>query len=225
MNLTPLTALSPIDGRYYPKVKDHSDFFSEYALMKFRVIVEIEYFISLVNIPLPQLESMSNEESLDKIRNIYLQFNFTSAEEIKKFESTTNHDVKAVEYFLKNKFDSLGFSSVSEFIHFGLTSQDVNSLAYSLIVKDYHKTLFFPKSFQLLSVLKNLAESWKDIPMLAHTHGQPAYPTLLGKEFRVYEERIKKQIDLLNQLPLSAKFGGATGNMNAHYVAFPSLDW
>ncbi|MDR2010591.1 MAG: adenylosuccinate lyase [Bacteroidales bacterium] len=224
MSLDSLYAISPVDGRYYSKTSILRDFFSEYALMKYRVKVEIEYFIALVNMPLPQLKSF-NKEKILLLRNIYLEFNSKSAERIKEIEKTTNHDVKAVEYFIKEKFDLINLSAYKEFIHFGLTSQDINNTAVPLSVKDAMNDVYYPVLGELLKNLDKLCTEYKDIPMLAKTHGQPASPTNLGKELNVFSVRIKEQLKQLKQIPLSAKFGGATGNFNAHYVSYPETDW
>ncbi len=221
--MSPLQSISPIDGRYRNKVAFLSDFFSEQALIKYRILVEVEYFIKLCELPLPQLQNFDKQQ-FDKLRKIYQNFNLHDAERIKEIESVTNHDVKAVEYFIKEKMDALGLSAYKEFIHFGLTSQDINNTALPLSIKDalpyYNKYLF-----ELLDTLKDLSGRWQAVPMLAHTHGQPASPTRLGKEIAVFVERIEQQIKLLKQIPLAAKFGGATGNFNAHHLAYPEIDW
>ena len=224
MSLTYLNAISPIDGRYRNKIESLSPFFSEEALIKYRVKVEIEYFISLCKIPLPQLKEFDNSLFND-LRDIYLHFTTKDAQRIKDIESVTNHDVKAVEYFIKEKFDDLGLQKHKEFIHFGLTSQDINNTAVPLSLKDAFHTVYEPTIKELADRLEELATDWKDIPMLARTHGQPASPTRLGKEINVFVERIKQQIILLNTIPFAAKFGGATGNFNAHKVAYPKIDW
>ncbi len=224
MSLNPLNAISPIDGRYRSKTEALSNYFSEEALIKYRVLVEIEYFIALCEIPLPQLVGFdaNNFESLQKI---YLDFSSTDAQSIKDIEKTTNHDVKAVEYFIKQKFDSLGLERFKEFIHFGLTSQDINNTAIPLSIKVAMNEVYVPLYFEVFEKLKSLATAWEKIPMLARTHGQPASPTRLGKEIDVFVERLKQQFDLLNDIPSAAKFGGATGNYNAHQVAYPEIDW
>ena len=225
MELSVLTAISPVDGRYRDKIVHLSGYFSEYALFKYRVVVEIEYFISLCELPLPQLAAVNNEETKDALRKIYLSFTPEDALRIKTIEKTTNHDVKAVEYFIKESFDKLHLENYKEFIHFGLTSQDINNTAIPLSVKDASEAAYFPVLNNLLETLKRYATDWKDIPMLARTHGQPASPTRLGKEIQVFVSRLEQQIRLLKETPLSAKFGGATGNYNAHHVAYPAVDW
>lgn len=219
-----LLAISPIDGRYHSKVKSLEPFFSEAALIRYRVRVEVEYFIALCEIPLPELASF-NSDHYEKLRAIYTEFSLAEAEEVKKIEATTNHDVKAVEYFLKKRFDSLGLDDFKEFIHFGLTSQDINNTAIPLSLKEAVDQVYTPQYEILLEMIQDMAERWADIPMLARTHGQPASPTRLGKEFQVFTARLKEQFRLLKQVPIPAKFGGATGNFNAHYVAYPKVDW
>tara|TARA_R110000868_G_scaffold175564_1_gene412654 strand:- start:10904 stop:12247 length:1344 start_codon:yes stop_codon:yes gene_type:complete len=224
MSLNKLNAISPIDGRYRNKVEKLADYFSEEALIKYRVHVEIEYFIALCEIPLPQLSSFDTSK-FDALRKIYIDFSTDDAKAIKEIEKTTNHDVKAVEYFIKDKFDSLGLQKYKEFIHFGLTSQDINNTAIPLSLKDAMNDVYVPQYFELLEELEALASEWKSIPMLARTHGQPASPTRLGKEIHVFVVRLKEQFNLLNDIPSAAKFGGATGNYNAHKVAYPAIDW
>lgn len=224
MELSPITATSPIDGRYRNKTEELADFFSEYALFKYRVKVEIEYFIALCELPLPGLEGFE-ATNFDKLRDIYKSFSPDDAESIKQIEKTTNHDVKAVEYFIKEFFDELGLVSFKEFIHFGLTSQDINNTAVPLSLKDAHKLVLLPILEKLINKINLLAYEWKNVPMLARTHGQPASPTKLGKEIYVFIERLENQLDLLKTIPFSGKFGGATGNMNAHVVAYPKIDW
>ncbi|SHK29602.1 adenylosuccinate lyase [Maribacter aquivivus] len=224
MSLNALNAISPIDGRYSSKTKSLSAYFSEEALIKYRVRVEIEYFIALCEIPLPQLSSFDTSK-FDTLRDIYLNFSTEDAEEIKEIERTTNHDVKAVEYFIKKAFDTLNLSEYKEFIHFGLTSQDINNTAIPLSIKEAMNDVYVPQYFELLEKLDVLTLEWSDIPMLARTHGQPASPTRLGKEIMVFVVRLKEQFNLLNDIPSAAKFGGATGNFNAHLVAYPSIDW
>jgi len=224
MNLTSLNAISPIDGRYRNKIAALSSFFSEEALIKYRVKIEIEYFISLCEIPLPQLKSFDTS-LFHELRNIYVNFSSNDAQKIKDIENVTNHDVKAVEYFIKEKFDILKLEKFKEFIHFGLTSQDINNTAVPLSIKGAFENVFIPELNALIEKLEELSKAWKEIPMLAKTHGQPASPTRLGKEFYVFVERIKQQIILLNNIPFAAKFGGATGNFNAHKVAYPEMDW
>tara|TARA_B100001094_G_scaffold48685_1_gene44036 strand:- start:144 stop:1487 length:1344 start_codon:yes stop_codon:yes gene_type:complete len=224
MTLSSLTAISPIDGRYNSKTKSLQKYFSESALIKYRIKVEVEYFISLCQIPLSQLREFPSDKFND-LRNLYNDFSIDSAKRIKQIESVTNHDVKAVEYLIKEEFDNLGLSQFKEFIHFGLTSQDINNTAVPLSIKDAFNNIFFPELTSVLDKLKERSEDWKDIPMLARTHGQAASPTKLGKEIYVFVERAEKQIELMNSIPFSAKFGGATGNFNAHHVAFPEINW
>ncbi len=224
MSLNQLNAISPIDGRYRNKIEKLQDFFSEEALIKYRVLVEIEYFIALCEIPLPQLKGVDSSK-FDALRDIYKSFTTENAQAIKDIEKVTNHDVKAVEYFIKEQFDALGLSEYKEFIHFGLTSQDINNTAIPLSIKDAMNEAYVPEYLNVLKELKRLAEDWKDIPMLARTHGQPASPTRLGKEIEVFAVRLEEQFNLLNDIPSAAKFGGATGNFNAHKVAYPNIDW
>ncbi|NJB37916.1 adenylosuccinate lyase [Croceivirga sp. JEA036] len=224
MSLSPLNAISPIDGRYRNKTESLGNYFSEEALIKYRVLVEIEYFIALCEIPLPQLADFDSSK-FDALREIYKQFSANDALAIKEIEKTTNHDVKAVEYFIKQKFDALGLEKHKEFIHFGLTSQDINNTAIPLSIKDAMNAVYVPLHLEVLDKLKALVEEWDNVSMLARTHGQPASPTRLGKELAVFVERLKQQFDLLNDIPSAAKFGGATGNYNAHKVAYPSIDW
>jgi adenylosuccinate lyase len=224
MDLTPLNAISPVDGRYRNTTKDLSAYFSEAALIKFRVYVEIEYFIALCELPLLQLAEF-NQSKFSALRSIYQEFSEADATRVKVIEQITNHDVKAVEYFIKEKFDELSLGDTKEFIHFGLTSQDINNTAIPHSFKKAVEESYHPAISSLLSELKKLASEWENVPMLAHTHGQPASPTRLGKELLVYVERIESQIELLRQIPFSAKFGGATGNFNAHHVAYPSINW
>ena len=222
--LTELNAVSPIDGRYRSKTKSLSNYFSEGALIKYRVLVEIEYFISLCEIPLPQLKNVDSR-LFDALRNIYKNFNTADALSIKQTEKTTNHDVKAVEYFIKEKFEALGLSNYKEFIHFGLTSQDINNTAIPLSTKEAFENVYLKSLIAVIAKLKELSVEWKDIPMLARTHGQPASPTRLGKEILVFVERLEGQLRQLFNIPFAAKFGGATGNFNAHHVAYPKIDW
>lgn len=222
--LTELNAVSPIDGRYRSKTAPLADYFSEEALIKYRVLVEVEYFIALCELPLPQLSYVS-KELFPELRKIYQQFSSDDALWIKNTEKTTNHDVKAVEYFLKHKFDELGLDNDKEFIHFGLTSQDINNTAIPLSTKEAFEKVYMPTFITLINKLKELSVEWKDIPMLARTHGQPASPTRLGKEILVFVVRLEEQLRLLNNIPFAAKFGGATGNFNAHKVAYPQKDW
>jgi len=224
MDVNRLTAISPIDGRYYKQVAALSDYFSEFAWMKARVLVEIEYFIALCEIPLPQLQTV-NPDVFEKLRLIYKNFSEIDAQQIINIESTTNHDVKAVEYFLKEKFDELHLSEYKEFIHFGLTSQDVNNTAIPYLLKEYHWEIWYEEIEAMQELLQNCAKEWINIPMLAHTHGQPATPTTMGKEWLVFSERIENQMKLLDNTPFCGKFGGASGNFNAHHVAYPEIDW
>ena len=224
MALTSLNAISPIDGRYRSKVENLSPFFSEEALIKYRVKVEIEYFIALCEIPLPQLVNFDNS-LFPQLRSIYIDFTSEDAQKIKDIESITNHDVKAVEYFIKEKFDALSLQAYKEFIHFGLTSQDINNTATPLSINDAFDVVYYPELATLLEKLRQLAVAWADVPMLARTHGQPASPTRLGKEILVFIERIEQQVNQLQNIPYAAKFGGATGNFNAHKVAYPNIDW
>ena len=221
--MSALKAISPIDGRYQSKTVELNDFFSEFALIRYRVMVEVEYFIALCELPLPQLEDF--EGDYDDLRAIYEEFLTDDAEEIKEIEKTTNHDVKAVEYYLKRQFDELGLTKWKEFLHFGLTSQDINNTAVPLSMMEAHKLVVKPAIEEVIDKLNGMAKEWKDIPMLARTHGQPASPTHLGKEIYVYVERLNDQLKMLNSVPFTAKFGGATGNMNAHKVAYPDIDW
>lgn len=224
MSLHTLNAISPIDGRYRNKTESLAPFFSEEALIKYRVRVEIEYFIALCKIPLPQLSTFDASQ-FEALRNIYRDFDTADAQEIKEIEKTTNHDVKAVEYFIKNAFDGLGLQKFKEFIHFGLTSQDINNTAVPLSIKEAMNEVYVPHYLELVNKLEQLVSEWADIPMLARTHGQPASPTRLGKEVAVFVQRLKEQFNLLNDIPSAAKFGGATGNFNAHKVAYPDMDW
>ncbi len=224
MQLSPLTAISPIDGRYRNKTEELASCFSEFALIKYRVYAEVEYFIALCEIPLPQLADFPVRH-FPALKKIAEKFSEEDAQKIKHTEKITNHDVKAVEYFLKEKFDALKLSKWKEFIHFGLTSQDINNTATPLLFKEANQTFYLPAIHKLIGHLESLAMQWKNIPMLAHTHGQPASPTLLGKELMVFAERLKEQLHLFEQVPYSAKFGGATGNLNAHAVAYPKIDW
>ncbi|HAB27588.1 MAG: adenylosuccinate lyase [Xanthomarina sp.] len=224
MSLTSLNAISPIDGRYRNKVNELAPFFSEEALIKYRVQVEIEYFIALCEQPLPQLKTF-NTGLFEDLRAIYKNFTTIDASAIKEIEKVTNHDVKAVEYFIKEKFDGLGISEYKEFIHFGLTSQDINNTAVPLSIKEAMNQVYVPEFNILLNKLKELSKEWEQIPMLARTHGQPASPTRLGKEINVFVVRMEEQFNLLNDIPSASKFGGATGNFNAHKVAYPHIDW
>ena len=222
-----LNAISPIDGRYRSKVESLAGFFSEGALIRYRVRVEIEYFIALGNVPqLPLKELFSQRPKLaEQLRDIYRNFTDDDAQEIKEIEKTTNHDVKAVEYFLKRHFDALQLEAYKEFIHFGLTSQDINNTSVPLTIKECHEQVLLPQYQAILEVIEQRAKEWNDIPMLAHTHGQPASPTSLGKEMKVFAYRLRRQLDYFDQIPFGAKFGGATGNFNAHLAAYPDVDW
>lgn len=224
MSLSSLTAISPIDGRYRGKVEVLENYYSEYALIRYRVKVEIEYFIALCKLPLPQLAGVDHA-LFGELRDIYAKFSVDDAQRVKDIESVTNHDVKAVEYFIKEQFDRLGLAQYKEFIHFGLTSQDINNTSVPMLIRDSLHEAYLPLLDEMVGLLNKYAEEWKDIPMLAKTHGQPASPTRLGKEIRVFAYRLEKQIELLKQVPVSGKFGGATGNFNAHRVAFPDRDW
>lgn len=224
MSLSSLTAISPIDGRYRGKVEILENYYSEYALIRYRVKVEIEYFIALCKLPLPQLAGVDHA-LFGELRDIYTKFSVDDAQRVKDIESVTNHDVKAVEYFIKEQFDRLGLAQYKEFIHFGLTSQDINNTSVPMLIRDSLHEAYLPLLDEMVGLLNQYAEEWKDIPMLAKTHGQPASPTRLGKEIRVFAYRLEKQIELLKQVPVSGKFGGATGNFNAHRVAFPDRDW
>ena len=231
MKLDILTAISPVDGRYRGKTEKLADYFSEYALIRYRVRVEIEYFISLCELPLPQLSSF-DKGLFDKLRDIYCNFSEDDARRVKAIEKTTNHDVKAVEYFIKEQFAAIDkdlsgttITQYQEFIHFGLTSQDINNTSVPLSIKEALTDVFIPQVEELIQQLADYAEEWKDVPMLAKTHGQPASPTRLGKEIMVFVYRLQQQLDSLKQVPMTAKFGGATGNFNAHHVAYPDYDW
>jgi len=224
MNLTPLNAVSPIDGRYISKTSSLQEYFSEAALIKFRIQVEIEYFIALCNSSILQLNHFPTNK-FSNLRDLYFNFTNKDAQRIKDIENVTNHDVKAVEYFIKEEFDKLGLEEFKEFIHFGLTSQDINNTAVPFSIKQAVQNIYLPKLSDVVDLLKSRSHEWKDIPLLARTHGQAASPTRMGKEIQVFIERIEKQIELLNTIPFSAKFGGATGNFNAHHVAFPEIEW
>lgn len=219
-----LTAISPIDGRYRNKVDGLALYFSEYALIRYRVMVEVEYFIALCEIPLPQLSNF-DVFKFEDLRKIYEEFKLEDAEKVKKIESETNHDVKAVEYFLKEVFEKMGLQDYQEFIHFGLTSQDINNTAVPASFRDGINDVYYPLLEEMIGQLEEMAQKWKDVPMLAKTHGQPASPTILGKELMVFVDRLNKQLKMLKEIPCSAKFGGATGNFNAHLVAYPQVDW
>ena len=225
MNLNLLTAISPIDGRYRTKTDSLACYFSEYALIRYRVRVEIEYFIALCELPLPQLKDF-NHDLFEPLRDIYRNFSEDDAQHVKDIENVTNHDVKAVEYFIKERLDKIGdFSKYKEFIHFGLTSQDINNTSVPLSLKDALDEVFVPQVEELIALLNDYAETWAEVPMLAKTHGQPASPTRLGKEVRVFAYRMQLQLDSLKAIDITAKFGGATGNFNAHHVAYPDYDW
>jgi adenylosuccinate lyase len=224
MELNILTAISPVDGRYRSQLAGLAPYFSEFGLIHYRVRIEIEYFIALCQLPLPQLHGV-DPAKFPRLRDIYLHFSQQDAQQIKELEKTTNHDVKAVEYFIKQKFDEAGLGAWKEFIHFGLTSQDINNTAIPLSLKEASQAIIVPFYQQISQDLRQLATTWQQVPMLARTHGQPASPTRLGKELLVFVERLEGQLALLSQVPFSAKFGGATGNFNAHYVAYPATDW
>ncbi len=225
MKLDTLTAISPIDGRYRSKTEPLADYFSEYALIRFRIHVEIEYFISLCELPLPQLADFDHS-LFDRLRSIYRDFGEEGAARVKDIEKITNHDVKAVEYYIKEQFDSIGgLDKYKEFVHFGLTSQDINNTSMPLAIKEALRDVYYPMLEELISLLRTYAEEWKDVPMLARTHGQPASPTRLGKEVEVYVYRLDEQLKSLRACRITAKFGGATGNFNAHHVAYPHIDW
>lgn len=224
MQLTSLTAISPVDGRYRSKCESLDRFFSEYALIRYRVKVEVEYFIALAELPLPQLAGI-DPATLGGLRDIYRDFSLDQAQQIKEIEGVTNHDVKAVEYFLKEQFDARGLSQYKEFIHFGLTSQDINNTSVPMSLSDALRESYLPMARELVAKLEELAGEWDDVAMLARTHGQPASPTRLGKEIRVYVYRLREQLAQLESVPVSGKFGGATGNFNAHRAAFPTVDW
>jgi len=224
MKLTELTALSPLDGRYRTQTADLADYFSEYALIKYRLIMEVNYFKALTQLPIPSLADFP-KNGIRKLDSIVTSFDTKSARRIKTLERTTNHDVKAIEYYLKEQFVNLGLGKYQEYIHFALTSQDINNTAVPLSLKDAHSMVIIPALKQLLSQLKQLSKRWKQVPMLAHTHGQPASPTRVGKEIDVYASRLTLQMESLKEIPMAAKFGGASGNFNAHLVAFPEVDW
>ena len=224
MQLTPLTAISPIDGRYRSKCEKLDRYFTEFALIRYRVKVEVEYFIALCEIPLPQLESVDHS-TFEALRDIYRNFTEADAAKVKEIESVTNHDVKAVEYFLKEKFNALGLQFCKEFIHFGLTSQDINNTSVPMSIREAVLEVYLPELERLIADLEAKADEWADVPMLAKTHGQPASPTRLGKELRVFAYRLRTQADALKAVPVSGKFGGATGNFNAHHIAYPGIDW
>ncbi len=222
--ITPLTAISPVDGRYRNKTEKLADYFSEAALIRYRIRVEVEYFIALCELPLPQLEGIDHARFAD-LRRLYTDFSEADALRVKEIESVTNHDVKAVEYIIKEKMDALGLSAYKEFVHFGLTSQDINNTSIPLSLKEALTGVYYPAVEEVRDKLAAFAREWHDVPMLARTHGQPASPTTLGKEFMVFVERLEKQLAMLHAIAIPAKFGGATGNFNAHHAAYPSIDW
>ncbi len=224
MDIKMLTAISPVDGRYRQKVDELSVFFSEYALIRYRLLVEVEYFISLCSLPLPQLKDF-DKSLFPRLRELYEKFRIEEAEKIKDIEKKTNHDIKAIEYYLKDQFARLGLERYREFIHFGLTSQDINNTAVPLLFRESVHQVYYPLVEELLNKLEEMSDEWAELPMLARTHGQPASPTRLGKEIRVFHDRINVQLQLLKSVPCSAKFGGATGNFNAHFIAYPETDW
>ena len=224
MSNSSLNAIGPVDGRYFSKTKELSQFFSEASLMRYRVKVEVEYFIALCALPLPQLKDVKSEVYED-LRKYYLDFSEKDANKIKEIEGITNHDVKAVEYFIKDKMEAQGLGPAKEFVHFGLTSQDINNTAIPMSLKDSMEMIYIPHVEKLIKQLADFSDDWKDIPMLAKTHGQPASPTRLGKEIYVFAERIQEQLKTLKSITYAGKFGGATGNFNAHHVAYPNIDW
>ncbi|MCK4701360.1 MAG: adenylosuccinate lyase, partial [Bacteroidales bacterium] len=224
MNFEELTAITPIDGRYRSKVKKLELYFSEFALIKYRVKIEIEYFIALIDIPLKQLSGF-NKKDIPVLRSVYQDFTIDDAREVKEIEKTTRHDVKSVEIFLRKRFEELNINGFSEFIHFGLTSQDINNTAVPSALKEAISEIYYPLIGEVIDRLKELSSEWSDITMLARTHGQPASPTRLGKEIAVFIDRLEAQLEMLKTIPFSAKFGGATGNFNAHHVAYPEIDW
>ena len=224
MDLNQLSAISPVDGRYRNKTVELAAYFSEYALIKYRVQVEVEYFIALCEIPLPQLAGI-DKGLFPELRKLYQEFTIEDAQQIKEFEKVTNHDVKSVEYFIKEAFDRLSISQYAEFVHFGLTSQDINNTAIPLSLMHACQTVVSPQMQQVVSAIEELAKQWESVPMLAYTHGQPASPTKLGKEFKVFSYRFIQQFETFNGIPFAAKFGGATGNFNAHFIAYPNQDW
>lgn len=224
MELSNITAISPVDGRYRNAASPLEEYFSEYALIRFRTMVEVEYFIALCRLPLPQLSEVA-EKDFAALRAVYENFTVQDALRVKEIEKTTNHDVKAVEYLIKEKMDAAGLSHVKEFVHFGLTSQDINNTATPYSIRKALEDVYYPLLEQLIAVLRDMSEQWADVAMLARTHGQPASPTRLGKEIAVYVERLEKQLAMLRTVPVPAKFGGATGNFNAHHVAYPGIDW
>ena len=222
--LTSLTAISPVDGRYRNKTEKLADYFSEQALIRYRIRVEVEYFIALCELPLPQLAGIDRSK-FAALRSLYTDFSTADAQRVKEIESVTNHDVKAIEYIIKEKMDTLGLEAYKEFVHFGLTSQDINNTSQPMMLKEAMENVYMPALKEVLDIISGMAEEWKDVPMLAKTHGQPASPTRLGKEFKVYQVRLEEQLRQFALLTYPAKFGGATGNMNAHKVAYPHIDW
>lgn len=224
MELNSLNAISPIDGRYFKQCEELSDYFSEAALIRYRVKVEVEYFVALSEIPLPEMKG-ADVNLLNGLQGIYTGFTMAHAQEIKTIESTTNHDVKAIEYFLKQQLDKTGLKKYKEFVHFGLTSQDINNTAFPLLIKDAVTMVYMPMLLEIIAKINSLSEEWSGIPMLSRTHGQPASPTRLGKEIKVFVERLRNQREQLQSIPVYAKFGGATGNFNAHHAAYPEVDW
>ncbi|MBW2067213.1 MAG: adenylosuccinate lyase, partial [Deltaproteobacteria bacterium] len=224
MEISSLKAISPVDGRYHRTTEKLGEYFSESALIKYRVLVEVEYFIALCELPLPQLKSF-NRTLFENLRKIYRSFSLQDAQRVKEIEKITNHDVKAVEYFLKEEFEKLGLQAYKEFVHFALTSQDITNTAIPLSLKEAWSDVLEPVIVEVLETLRGQAQEWKHVPMLARTHGQPASPTYLGKEIYVFVDRLENQLDHLKSIPFSAKFGGATGNFNAHCVAYPDIDW
>lgn len=224
MNVNSLRALSPIDGRYFKQCEELSDYFSESALIRYRILVEVEYLIALAELPLPEMKDAS-KSALNDLRSLYKDFNIDFAKQVKEIEATTNHDVKAIEYFIKTKLEDAGLTSVKEFIHFGLTSQDINNTAFPLMIRDAVKQKYLGYINDVIQKLMSLAAEWTTIPMLSRTHGQPASPTRLGKEINVFVERLQNQVIQLESIPFAAKFGGATGNFNAHHAAYPEIDW
>lgn len=222
--MTPLSAVSPIDGRYHGKTADLSDYFSEAALIRYRILVEIKYFQALYDLGLPQLKHLSADK-VEQLHGLYENFSEKDAQAVKDIEKTTNHDVKAVEYFIKTAFAAQGIADTQEFVHFGLTSQDINNTAVPLSLRNAYKAVYRPALSELISNMEQLQEEWRNIPMLARTHGQPASPTLLGKEIAVFTSRLRQQLQQLQEVGLTVKFGGATGNLNAHYIAYPDVDW
>ncbi|MBP3355592.1 MAG: adenylosuccinate lyase [Rikenellaceae bacterium] len=224
MELSKITAISPVDGRYRDAASPLEEYFSEYALIRYRTLVEVEYFIALCELPLPQLSDVTAEQ-FEKLRGVYRDFTVEDALRVKEIEKTTNHDVKAVEYMIKEKMDALGLAAHKEFVHFGLTSQDINNTATPYSIREAANDVYYPLIDRLVGQIRAMAKEWENVPLLARTHGQPASPTRLGKELMVYVERLDKQLAMLHSIPAPAKFGGATGNFNAHHAAYPDIDW